>query len=157
MKRDEIKKWYNGYRFGNDYVYCPWSLMEYCFSLTDGNDEPKPFWVNTSGNDIITLYTKNSIEAKKQGNIGKLQDLMDGKSIDIELCQFTVYPDIKSGLKFNAFSTMLLQTGYVTLADDSALRGNVRVKIPNYEGRKAFENRLGVLYSEDDATWSAQG
>ena len=156
-KRDEIKKWYNGYRFGNDYVYCPWSLMEYCFSLTDGNDEPKPFWVNTSGNDIITLYTKNSIEAKKQGNIDKLQDLMDGKSIDIELSEFTVYPDIKSGLKFNAFGTMLLQSGYVTLADDSPLRGNVRVKIPNYEVRKAFENRLGVLYSEDDATWSAQG
>ena len=156
-KRDEIKKWYNGYRFGHENVYCPWSLMEYCLSVTDGSEEPEAYWVNTSGNDIITLYTKNSIEAKKQGNIDKLQDLMDGKSIDIELSEFTVYPDIKSGLKFNAFSTMLLQTGYVTLADDSALRGNVRVKIPNYEVRKAFESRLGVLYSEDDATWSAQG
>ncbi|SPT70711.1 AAA family ATPase [Anaerobiospirillum thomasii] len=157
-KRDEIKKWYNGYRFGDDYVYCPWSLMEYCAaSKRNGSNEPKPFWVNTSGNDIITLYTKNSIEAKKQGNIDKLQDLMDGKSIDIELSEFTVYPDIKSGLKFNAFGTMLLQSGYVTLADDSPLSGNVRVKIPNYEVRKAFENRLGVLYSEDDATWSAQG
>ncbi|SPT70222.1 AAA family ATPase [Anaerobiospirillum thomasii] len=157
-KRDEIKKWYNGYRFGNDNIYCPWSLMKYCAALKqNGSNEPEAFWVNTSGNDIITLYTKNSIEAKKQGNIDKLQDLMDGKSIDIELSEFTVYPDIKSGLKFNAFSTMLLQTGYVTLADDSALRGNVRVKIPNYEVRKAFENRLGVLYSEDDATWSAQG
>ncbi len=63
-KRDEIKKWYNGYRFGNDYVYCPWSLMEYCAaSKRNGSNEPKPFWVNTSGNDIITLYTKNSIEA----------------------------------------------------------------------------------------------
>ena len=156
-KRDEIKKWYNGYRFGHENVYCPWSLMEYCLSVTDGSEEPEAYWVNTSGNDIITLYTKNSIEAKKQGNIDKLQDLMDGKSIDIELSEFTVYPDIKSGLKFNAFGTMLLQTGYVTLADDSPLSGNVRVKIPNYEVRKAFENRLGVLYSEDDATWSAQG
>ncbi|SPT67957.1 Predicted AAA-ATPase [Anaerobiospirillum thomasii] len=157
-KEDEIKKWYGGYRFGNDNIYCPWSLMKYCAALKqNGSNEPEAFWVNTSGNDIITLYTKNSIEAKKQGNIDKLQDLMDGKSIDIELSEFTVYPDIKSGLKFNAFSTMLLQTGYVTLADDSALRGNVRVKIPNYEVRKAFEKRLGVLYSEDDATWSAQG
>ncbi|SPT68205.1 Predicted AAA-ATPase [Anaerobiospirillum thomasii] len=157
-KRDEIKKWYNGYRFGHENVYCPWSLMEYCASSKrNGSNEPKPFWVNTSGNDIITLYTKNSIEAKKQGNIDKLQDLMDGKSIDIELSEFTVYPDIKSGLKFNAFGTMLLQTGYVTLADDSPLSGNVRVKIPNYEVRKAFESRLEVLYSEDDATWSSQG
>ena len=52
---------------------------------------------------------------------------------------------------------MLLQTGYVTLSDDSPLTDNVRIKIPNYEVRKAFESRLGVLYSEDDATWSAQG
>ena len=156
-KRDEIKKWYNGYRFGNDYVYCPWSLMEYCFSLTDGNDEPKPFWVNTSGNDIITLYTKNSIEAKKQGNIGKLQDLMDGKSIDIELSEFTVYPDIKDCLDFDTFFTMLLQTGYVTLADDSPLSGDVRVKIPNYEIKEAFENKIKVFYSKKDKSWSSQG
>ncbi|SPT70408.1 AAA family ATPase [Anaerobiospirillum thomasii] len=156
-KRDEIKKWYNGYRLGNDYVYCPWSLMEYCFSLTDGNDEPKPFWVNTSGNDIITLYTKNSIEAKKQGNIGKLQDLMDGKSIDIELSEFTVYPDIKDCLDFDTFFTMLLQTGYVTLADDSPLSGDVRVKIPNYEIKEAFENKIKVFYSKKYKNWSSQG
>ncbi|SPT69607.1 AAA family ATPase [Anaerobiospirillum thomasii] len=157
-KRDEIKKWYNGYRFGDDYVYCPWSLMEYCAaSKRNGSNEPKPFWVNTSGNDIITLYTKNSIEAKKQGNIDKLQDLMDGKSIDIELSEFTVYPDIKDCLDFDTFFTMLLQTGYVTLTDDSALRGDVRVKIPNYEIKEAFENKIKVFYSKKYKNWSSQG
>ena len=61
-KRDEIKKWYNGYRFGHENVYCPWSLMEYCLSVTDGSEEPEAYWVNTSGNDIITclLYTSPS-------------------------------------------------------------------------------------------------
>ncbi|SPT68199.1 Predicted AAA-ATPase [Anaerobiospirillum thomasii] len=156
-KRDEIKKWYNGYRFGHENVYCPWSLMEYCLSVTDGSEEPEAYWVNTSGNDIITLFTKNSIEANDGDNIQKLQDLMDGKSVLIKLSEFSVYPDIKQGMSFDTFFTMLLQTGYVTLTDDSALRGNVRVKIPNYEVRQAFESRLGVLYSEDDATWSAQG
>ncbi|SPT71846.1 Predicted AAA-ATPase [Anaerobiospirillum thomasii] len=157
-KRDEIKKWYNGYRFGDDYVYCPWSLMEYCAaSKRNGSNEPKPFWVNTSGNDIITLYTKNSIEAKKQGNIDKLQDLMDGKSIDIELSEFTVYPDIKDCLDFDTFFTMLLQTGYVTLTEDSALRGDVRVKIPNYEIKEAFENKTKVFYSKKYKNWSSQG
>ena len=156
-KRDEIKKWYNGYRFGHENVYCPWSLMEYCLSVTDGSEEPEAYWVNTSGNDIITLYTKNSIEAKKQGNIDKLQDLMDGKSIDIELSEFTVYPDIKDCLDFDTFFTMLLQTGYVTLTDDSALRGDVRVKIPNYEIKEAFENKIKVFYSKKYKNWSSQG
>ncbi|SPT67952.1 Predicted AAA-ATPase [Anaerobiospirillum thomasii] len=156
-KKDEIKKWYNGYRFGNEYVYCPWSLMEYCYSLTDGNDEPESFWVNSSGNDIITLYTKNSIEANEGDNIQKLQDLMDGKSIDIELSEFTVYPDINDCLDFDTFFTMMLQSGYVTLADDSPLRGDVRVKIPNYEIREAFENKIKVFYSKKDKSWSSQG
>ncbi|MCU6222887.1 AAA family ATPase, partial [Enterobacter cloacae] len=54
-KRDEIKKWYNGYRFGHENVYCPWSLMKYCAALKqNGSNEPEAFWVNTSGNDIIT-------------------------------------------------------------------------------------------------------
>ena len=131
--------------------------MEYCLSVTDGSEEPEAYWVNTSGNDIITLYTKNSIEANKQGNINKLQDLMDGKSIDIELSEFTVYPDIKDCLDFDTFFTMLLQTGYVTLTDDSALRGDVRVKIPNYEIKEAFENKIKVFYSKKYKNWSSQG
>ena len=156
-KRDEIKKWYNGYRFGNDYVYCPWSLMEYCFSLTDGNDEPKPFWVNTSGNDIITLYTKNSIEANDADNIQKLQDLMDGKSVLIKLSEFSVYPDIKQGMSFDTFCTMMLQTGYVTFDENSKLLEYVSVKIPNYEVRQAFETKFSCLYSNDNDSWKDEG
>ncbi len=82
---------------------------------------------------------------------------MDGKSIDIELSEFTVYPDIKDCLDFDTFFTMLLQTGYVTLTDDSALRGDVRVKIPNYEIKEAFENKIKVFYSKKYKNWSSQG
>ncbi len=88
--------------------------MEYCLSVTDGSEEPEAYWVNTSGNDIITLFTKNSIEANDGDNIQKLQDLMDGKSVLIKLSEFSVYPDIKQGMSFDTFCTMMLQTGYVT-------------------------------------------
>ena len=152
-KRDEIKKWYNGYRFGHDYVYCPWSLMEYCLSVTDGSEEPEAYWVNTSGNDIITLYTKNSIEANDADNIQKLQDLMDGKSVLIKLSEFSVYPDIKQGMSFDTFCTMMLQTGYVTFDENSKLFEYVSVKIPNYEVRKAFETKFLTLYSDTNTSW----
>ena len=156
-KRDEIKKWYNGYRFGNDYVYCPWSLMEYCLSVTDGSEEPEAYWVNTSGNDIITLYTKNSIEANDADNIQKLQDLMDGKSVLIKLSEFSVYPDIKQGMSFDTFCTMMLQTGYVTFDENSKLKGMVSVKIPNYEVRQAFETKFSYLYSNNNDSWKDEG
>ena len=152
-KKDEIKKWYNGYRFGNDYVYCPWSLMEYCLSVTDGSEEPEAYWVNTSGNDIITLFTKNSIEANDGDNIQKLQDLMDGNSVLIKLSEFSVYPDIKQGMSFDTFCTMMLQTGYVTFDENSKLLEYVSAKIPNYEIRKAFETKFLTLYSDTNTSW----
>ncbi|SPT70825.1 AAA family ATPase [Anaerobiospirillum thomasii] len=157
-KRDEIKKWYNGYRFGDDYVYCPWSLMEYsAASKRNGSNEPKPFWVNTSGNDIITLFTKNSIEANDADNIQKLQDLMDGKSVLIKLSEFSVYPDITKGMEFDTFCTMMLQTGYVTFDENSKLKGMVSVKIPNHEVRQAFETKFSCLYSNDNDVWKDEG
>ncbi|SPT70824.1 AAA family ATPase [Anaerobiospirillum thomasii] len=156
-KRDEIKKWYNGYRFGHENVYCPWSLMEYCLSVTDGSEEPEAYWVNTSGNDIITLFTKNSIEANDGDNIQKLQDLMDGKSVLIKLSEFSVYPDIKQGMSFDTFCTMMLQTGYVTFDENSKLKGMVSVKIPNHEVRQAFETKFSCLYSNDNDVWKDEG
>ncbi|SPT71786.1 Predicted AAA-ATPase [Anaerobiospirillum thomasii] len=156
-KRDEIKKWYNGYRFGHDYVYCPWSLMEYCLSVTDGSEEPEAYWVNTSGNDIITLYTKNSIEANDADTTQKLQDLMDGNSVLIKLSEFSVYPDITKGMEFDTFCTMMLQTGYVTFDENSKLKGMVSVKIPNYEVRQAFETKFSYLYSNNNDSWKDEG
>ena len=157
-KRDEIKKWYNGYRFGDDYVYCPWSLMEYCASSKqNGSNEPEAFWVNTSGNDIITLYTKNSIEANDADTTQKLQDLMDGNSVLIKLSEFSVYPDITKGMEFDTFCTMMLQTGYVTFDENSKLKGMVSVKIPNYEVRQAFETKFSYLYSNNNDSWKDEG
>ncbi|SPT69650.1 AAA family ATPase [Anaerobiospirillum thomasii] len=157
-KRDEIKKWYNGYRFGNDNIYCPWSLMEYCASSKqNGSNEPEAFWVNTSGNDIITLYTKNSIEANDADTTQKLQDLMDGNAVLIKLSEFSVYPDITKGMEFDTFCTMMLQTGYVTFDENSKLKGMVSVKIPNYEVRQAFETKFSYLYSNNNDSWKDEG
>ena len=157
-KKDEIKKWYNGYRFGNDYVYCPWSLMEYCASSKqNGSNEPEAFWVNTSGNDIITLYTKNSIEDNDADTTQKLQDLMDGNAVLIKLSEFSVYPDITKGMEFDTFCTMMLQTGYVTFDENSKLKGMVSVKIPNYEVRQAFETKFSYLYSNNNDSWKDEG
>ena len=49
----DVQKWYNGYLFGDIKVYNPWSIINFL------NDEKlKPYWVNTSGNELIKLYLK---------------------------------------------------------------------------------------------------
>ena len=52
-----VKEWYGGYRFGNVDVYCPWDVINYCDDLLDEPDmEPKDYWSNTSGNDMVRRF-----------------------------------------------------------------------------------------------------
>lgn len=52
-----IKEWYNGYRFGNVNVYCPWDVICYCDKLRPNRRaQPEEYWVNTSGNDVLCFY-----------------------------------------------------------------------------------------------------
>ena len=53
-KYEEAKAWYDGYLFGDTNIYCPWDVINYVRLLRSEPDaEPQPFWINTSGNDII--------------------------------------------------------------------------------------------------------
>ncbi|MBO6258493.1 MAG: AAA family ATPase [Succinivibrio sp.] len=156
-KESEVKEWYDGYRFGNKHIFCPWSLISYCYAATrKDNCAPQPFWVNTSGNDLITLFTDNSMEAHNAENIDKLQKLLDGESIEISLKEFTTYPDIRKRVSFDVFMTMMLHTGYVTFAEDSELTGKVTIRIPNREVLSCFNDKRDYLYGEDNPYWYQQ-
>ena len=57
---EEVKEWYDGYRFGNADVYCPWDVVNYCKDHRENqNAAPKNYWMNTSGNDIINHFIDN--------------------------------------------------------------------------------------------------
>ena len=59
-KMDEVKKWYDGYQFGNKEIYNPWSTLMYVKNITqDVSFKPISFWANTSGNDIVVKYIQN--------------------------------------------------------------------------------------------------
>ena len=156
-RKDDVRKWYDGYRFGNKHIYCPWSMSTFCKNaMHDKLLEPKPYWVNTSGNDIITLFTKYSISARQAQNIDCLQRLMNGESVAIELREFTTYPKIQEHISFDDFLTMLLHTGYVTFAEDSPFYGKVKVKIPNKEIYECFRVKFEDIFSNQNSAWSAQ-
>ena len=157
-KESEVKEWYDGYSFGNKQIYCPWSLISYCYAATQKDiHAPQPFWVNTSGNDLITMFTKNSMESHNAENIDKLQKLLDGESVDISLEEFTTYPDLRNRVSFDVFMTLMLHTGYVTYAEGSEITDKVAVKIPNKEVLYCFNKKREYLYGENNPYWYNQG
>ena len=156
-KEDKVREWYDGYRFGDEHIYCPWSLINYCDKAKYKHDtEPKAFWVNSSGNDTINLYIKNSMEAHDAENIEKLQSLLDGKSVEITLREFTTYPDIKHKVSFDVFMTLMLHTGYVTYSEDSGYKDHIKIRIPNREVYECFKAKQEMLYGEDNQEWFNQ-
>jgi len=156
-KAEKVREWYDGYRFGVEHVYCPWSLVNYCDEAkNDHTLEPEAFWVNTSGNDTINLYIKNSMEAHDAENIDKLQALMDGRSVEISLSEFTTYPDLSHNIDFDTFMTLMLHTGYVTYSEDSGLKDQIKIRIPNREVYECFKAKQEMLYGEDNPEWFNQ-
>ena len=156
-KVDKVREWYDGYRFGKEHVYCPWSLVNYCDEAkNDRNIEPEAFWVNTSGNDTINLYIKNSMEAHDAENIEKLQALLDGKSVEIALREFTTYPDLSHNIDFDTFMTLMLHTGYVTYSEDSGYKDQIKIRIPNREVYECFKAKQKLLFGRDNPYWFKQ-
>lgn len=153
-KDDEVKSWYDGYRFAGKHIYCPWSLTSYCYEFIGNKDSsPKAFWVNTSGNDIISLFTDNSMESHNADNIDKLQKLLEEETIDVTLKDFTTYPDIRNKVSFDVFMTLMLHTGYVTFAEGSSYTGKVSLRIPNKEVLTGFIEKRDNLFGEDNPYW----
>ena len=156
-KESEVKEWYDGYRFGNKHIYCPWSLISYCYTAIQKDIyAPQPFWVNTSGNDLITMFTDSSMEAHNAENIDKLQKLMEGENVNISLMEFTTYPDLRVGVSFDVFMTLMLHTGYVTFAEGAMLTDKVTVRIPNQEVLYCFNKKRELLFGENNPYWYNQ-
>ena len=133
---DLIKEWYDGYRFGNADVYCPWDVINYIYLLGSEPDAiPKPFWINTSDNDII----RNFIQMAKPGTRKELEQLMAGEAIPKKINQELTYRDLYSSID-NLWS-ILFTTGYLTQRgreeDEVYL-----LAIPNLEIRKTFIDQI---------------
>ena len=156
-KENEVKEWYDGYRFGDKHIYCPWSLISYCYAATQKDIyAPQPFWVNTSGNDIVSMFAKNSIEAHDSGNVDRLQRFSDRNVIEISLKEFTTYPDLNNNMDFDIFMTLMLHTGYATYAEETYSTDRVKIRIPNNEVALCFKNKFENLYTKNNHHWFNQ-
>ena len=132
VKEDEkeIKKWYDGYRIGNvDGIYNPWSILNY---LTD--KELKPYWVNTSSNDLIKMTMKKSNSIKE-----KMMKLLQDEAVEVTIDLETIIVGIEN--REENIWGLMLQTGYLKVEEVvNTEEGRYKVKLPNNEIKYLFRS-----------------
>ena len=133
---DSMKSWYDGYRFGNQDVYCPWDVLSHCDNLrANPNARPEDYWSNTSGNAIVRRF----IDLANGKTKDEIERLIAGETILKEINQELTYGELDNSIE-NLWS-VLFTTGYLTqrgMADGD----KYYLVIPNYEIRKLFIRQI---------------
>ena len=139
-----IKEWYDGYRFGNMEVYCPWDVLCYCRKLLSDPDlKPQNFWINTSSNDVVKKFIQR---AGNQTTKREIERLVAGEEIVKELHPELTYQEMYTTTE-NLWS-VLFTTGYLTQRGKAD--GNVfRLVIPNMEIRDIFTTQIMEYFREN--------
>ena len=123
---EEVKKWYDGYKFGNSEVYNPWSIINYLRTK-----ELQAYWVNTSDNALIYDSLKNSTVDV----FNNLQTLFEGKEIKKEISPFFTFEELS---KFDGIWQLMVYNGYLKISEKIS-NDEYMIKIPNYEIQTFFK------------------
>ena len=145
-KYDEVREWYDGYRFGSGNVYCPWDVINFCdYARFSTNPFPKNFWVNSSGNNIIREMAKYTGRADVKGD---LESLINGEPVEKTIREDLTYADMYASID-NIWS-VLYTTGYLTQKEQ--INGSrYKLVIPNREVRDIFAEQILDIFREDVA------
>ena len=143
---EEVKEWYDGYRFGNIDVYCPWDVVNYCADhLTTPNATPKNYWLNTSGNEVINHFIDSVGEPQKLAKT-ELERLVSGNVVRKRINETITYKELYSTID-NLWSTLFM-TGYLTQRG-SEDDGRYRLVIPNREIRNIVTDNILSLFQDE--------
>lgn len=136
---ETVRQWYDGYQFGNAEVYNPWSVINYVDSCRqDKNSLPKPYWSNTSSNNIVrTLVEKADFSVKQE-----IEDLIEGKTIIKPIHEDITYEDMDS-TQDNLWN-FLFFTGYLKKIREHQEEETIYMEmaIPNREVRYIYKNTV---------------
>ncbi len=131
-QKDEVKEWYDGYRFGSTEIYNPWSVLKYVLKTIQSKPEPESFWANTSSNELVVSYIENA-------NYNIYQEflaLMQGQSLVKRLKLDLTYQEMDN--QDNVYSFLLL-TGYLKVIKEIDMN-TYELVIPNKEVYEIYNN-----------------
>ena len=141
---EAVKRWYDGYQFGNVGVYCPWDVLNHCDRIRSSPDvQPENYWINTSSNDAVKRFIQKSANAATKREI---ENLVAGGVITKEIHQELTYPEIYETVD-NIWS-LLFTTGYLTQRGKAEGR-QMKLAIPNREIRDIFETQIMEFFKEN--------
>ena len=142
---DDLKQWYDGYVFGNTCIYNPWSVINFMFDLNaDEQAFPRPYWVNTSSNQIIhDMISRADTMTRNQ-----IEELLNGKTMDIPVHEEITYDDLED-IGDNLWN-FLYFTGYLTKESEYFKNHTVylKVRIPNIEVKTVYTNTVLNWFQE---------
>ena len=134
---EDIHDWYDGYRFGKRDVYCPWDVINYCDDLcADERVQPKAYWINTSGNDMVRRLISRGTDGTTQMDIERL---IAGETITKTLNENLTHNEIDANIE-NIWS-LLYMTGYLTSVGYPNGR-QYELRIPNKEVRQIYMDQV---------------
>ena len=135
--REEIKKWYDGYKIGNvEGIYNPWSILNYL-----NKRELRPYWVNTSSNDLIKMTFKKSNAVKE-----KMISLLNGEPVEVKIKLETIIVGIEN--REENIWGLMLQTGYLKVIETVSLEERLyKVALPNNEIKDLFRGMVREWFS----------
>ena len=139
-----IRDWYDGYRFGDSEVYCPWDVINYCDELLAAPDTPpKNYWANTSGNSLILRLLEQADQTTKD----EVEELLNGGKITKRVRQELTYRDVEESTE-NMWS-VLYAAGYLTGKHRDQADADIFILwIPNGEIRKLFYELVQDWFQE---------
>jgi hypothetical protein len=126
---DEIREWYDGYRFGGQTLYNPWSVISF---LDSADRKFRPYWIATSSNDLV----RELLLAGPQGLRAELEALLRGGTVDKPIEEHIVLRDLET--KPDALWSFLLFSGYLRAREIYSDASDIqwgRLDLPNREVR----------------------
>ena len=138
----KVKEWYDGYRFGNADIYCPWDVINYVDDLvSDPNVQPKSYWINSSGNDLVKRFIEQADITTKD----EIEQLIAGNAVEKRIRPDLTYNEIDNSID-NIWS-VLFTTGYLTRLG-KADNGVYKLIIPNQEIREVFVQQIREWFNQ---------
>ncbi|WP_052193881.1 AAA family ATPase [Cetobacterium sp. ZOR0034] len=139
---EDVKKWYNGYKFGKSCVYNPWSIINFA-----SKNELNSYWVNTSDNSLIKeLLNKNDSKVFEE-----LELIFKGDTIWEAISENIIFDDLNN---INTIWSLMLFSGYLTYEEArvSSITGlkSYSLKIPNAEIKSFFRQSFIEVYTKGD-------
>ena len=139
----QIREWYDGYRFGDTDLYCPWDVLNHADLLrAQPGAKPQAYWMNSSGNAILrTLLRKAAPQTRRE-----LEALVNGECVTKKISQELTYRELYDSID-NLWS-VLFTTGYLTWREETD-RSTYRLAIPNREIREIFTEQILSWFQEE--------